>query len=152
MLNFANRFGDAGAASSNSGAPAAGQTGTRRDLPKASVWVNLGAIVTVLVQVEGSEETREEQRFIPIPVGIPLDTMEPITINTRNVEYGQFQSARNDVLAQLKAAGENLKPGEEKIICFDGNTGLAVQMRRVNDAAQVPAADESNPFAVKLAL
>jgi hypothetical protein len=78
--------------------------------------------------------------------------MEPLAITSRNTEFAQFQAARNNLLDQLKAAAANLNPGEEKIISIDGNTGLAVQMRRVNDPAETPAVDESNAFVAKLNL
>lgn len=145
MLDFNNRFGG-----SSSTAPAAGATGTRRDLPKANIWLNIGYIVGV--QVTDAEGTRDEDRFVSLPVGIPLDTMEPITINSRNEDFAKFQSARNDLLDQLKAAGEKLAPGEERIVSLCSTTGLAVQMRRVNDPVAAPAADESNGYAVKLGL
>lgn len=136
MLNFA---------SLNSPAPQSGTTTRREDLPKANAWLNLGYEVEVLVRdAEGKEAT--ETRFVSIPVGIPLDTMDPINITTRNTEFAQLQAAQNDLLQQLKdlAAGRN--PGDALIV------PLQVQLRRVNGPAQVPAADASNPFAGKLDL
>ncbi len=116
---------------------------SRSDLPKATSWLNFGYTVEI---ADG------ETRFVSLPVGIPLDTMEPLTINSRNTEFAQFQAARNDVLTQIKEVAASMKPGEERIICVDASSGLAVQLRRVNDAAPVPAADASNPYAVKLAI
>jgi hypothetical protein len=139
MLDF-NRGGQ-------SAAPAAGQS--RQDLPKATAWLNIGYIVTIAAATASDPEATED-RFVSLPVGIPLDTMEPLTINSRNTEFAQFQSARNGLLDQLKTKAASMKPGEECILALDGNTGLAVQLRRVNDAAPVPAADASNPFAATI--
>lgn len=130
-------------------APVAGaSTGSKRDLPKANGWLNFGYTVVIA----GAAEGETEERFVSLPVGIPVDTMEPLAINSRNQQYAQFQSARNDLLAQLKAALATMQPGEEKIVALDPQTGLSVQLRRVNDPAAVPAADASNPFAIKLGL
>jgi hypothetical protein len=120
-------------------APAA--VASKADLPKATAWLNVG----YTVQVTLSDGTVED-RFVSIPVGIPLDTMEPIKITSRNVEYAQFQAAQNDLLEQLKAHAAKAAPGDAMII------PLEIQLRRVNGPATVPAADETNPFAAKLTL
>lgn len=137
-LDFANRFAPAGTSAASS------STGTRRDLPKAKAWLNIG--YTVPVRVQDGEEVREETRFVSLPVGIPLDTMDEIQITSRNTEFAQFQAARNGLLSELKAAAEALQPGEERII------NLQIQLRHVNDAVTAPAADETNPFVAKLDL
>jgi hypothetical protein len=66
--------------------------------------------------------------------------MDPITINSRNEKFGQFQAARNNLLEQLQTAAANLKPGEETLVT------LEIQLRRVNDAPAAPATDATNPF------
>ncbi len=128
----------------SSTAPQSGAS--RSDLPKATSWLNFGYTVEI-----GSGKDADT-RFVSLPVGIPLDTMEPLAITSRNSEFAQFQAARNDVLSQIKSVADSMKPGEERIICVDATSGLAVQLRRVNDAVVAPAADASNPYAVKLAL
>lgn len=144
MLDF-NRS----APQANTNASTSSAAGTSRaDLPKANGWLNFGYTVEIGADAEGNEETR----FVSLPVGIPLDTMEPLTINSRNQEFAQFQAARNDLLDQLKIVLGTMAPGEERILCVDGTTGLSVQLRRINDPAAVPAADASNKFAIKLAI
>lgn len=112
------------------------QTNTsRKDLPKADVWINIG--------VATGDETYP---FISLPMGIPLDTMEPLAVRG-NDDFRQFTSARNDLLAQLQEAAAGLEPGTDMIIETEG--GLAIQVRRV--AAEVAEAPiEENRFAVNL--
>jgi hypothetical protein len=110
----------------------------------ATIWMNIGYLVET-----GNEE--QPTMFVSLPTGIAIDTMKPIEIKSRNQQFAAFQSARNDLLEQVKAAGAELKPGEERIIGGE-NGSLAIQLRHVNDPVVAPAADETNPFAKKLTL
>ena len=121
-----------------SGAADASSTSSKRDLPKATTWLNVGYSVG-----EG-----DDAKFVSLPIGIALDTQEPLAI-PRSPEFAQFRAAQNDLLAQLQAEAAKLAPGEETVIGV-GN-GLSIQLRRVNDAPTTPATDESNPFARKFA-
>ena len=90
------------------------------------------------------ENTGEiESRFISLPTGIPLDTQEKLTINSRNQMFSAFQGARKDLLDQIMDVAKMLAPGEEKIIGEAG--GLQFQVRRVNGEAPV-AKLSGNPF------
>ena len=89
-----------------------------------------------------------EQRFVSLPVGIPLDTMEPLPTNSRNADFAAFQAARNNLHDQFMAVAAKLQPGEEKIIGL-GDSGLALQIRRVNEEA-APIAAGNNPFVAAL--
>jgi hypothetical protein len=113
----------------------------RADLPKAQTWLNVG--------YEVGEPGTEEYRFVSPPMGIPLDTMKPIEIKTRDPKYGAFQSAQNDLLAQLQGEAAKLAPGESVVI-RNPDSPICIQLRRVNDPVAAPAADESNPYAMKL--
>jgi hypothetical protein len=147
MLSFAT-LGQQG---NSTVAGAAAPSTSKRDLPQANIWLNFGYTVMLTSRdAEGNEAT--EERFVAIPVGIPLDTMEPIQIKTRSAEFAQFQAAQNDLLAQLKELGTQLQPGEARIVALDPNTGLSVQMRRINGPVEAPAADANNPFVAKLNL
>lgn len=107
--------------------------------PTAQIWLNLG----YEVEVETSEG--KETRFVNLPMGLPLDTMEEVKTNSTNEVFAALQSAKNDLLKQLLAAAADLKPGGERIV------NLQIQMRRINEAA--PTIDPSvNPFLRKLAL
>jgi hypothetical protein len=113
----------------------------RADLPKAQVWMNVGYSQEVSTgEKDDKGKDIMETIFIALPLGLPVDTMEPININTRNQSYGQLQAARNDLLSQLQDAAAKLAPGEETSV------KLEIQLRRVSDPAVVPAADETNPF------
>ena len=130
-LNFEHTFGKPQATNSS-----------KDDRPKAQFWLNIGYPVTV------KTEAGEEQRFVSLPTGIPLDTMEALATNSRNAEFAAFQAARNNLHDQFMAVASQLQPGEEKIIGL-GDSGLALQIRRVNEeAAPIPAGN--NPFVAAL--
>ena len=119
----------------------AAATGTAR--PKAQIWMNLG----YEIQVPTSDGTMET-RFINLPMGLPLDTMEEVATTSSNEVFAAMQIAKNDLLKQLLAAAADLPAGGERIV------NLQVQMRRVNDAAaNVSLSDPAvNPFLRKIAL
>ena len=105
--------------------------------PQAKVWANIGYEVAVT-----NNEGNEENRFVSLPVNLPIDTMEPVVIRGQNVDYNNFQSARNDLLSALIDAANQLQPGEGKII------NLKVQLFKRNEAIEPTKADE-NPFGLK---
>lgn len=106
--------------------------------PKAQFWLNVG-------YDSGVEDEEGKTRFVSLPTGIPLDTQEKLPTNSRNGEFRAFQSARNDLLAQILDVAKSLAPGEEKIL------NLSLQLRRVNEEAEAIAPDE-NQFVRKLDL
>ena len=110
---------------------------------KAQIWLNLGYEIEVPTS-DGTMETR----FINLPMGQPLDTMEEVATTSSNEVFAAMQIAKNDLLKQLLAAAADLPAGGERIV------NLQVQMRRVNDAsANATLADPSvNPFLRKIAL
>ena len=134
MINFNRPFGSntnnggnaAGGASSAGNAPAA--------RPKATMWLNVGYSTTVLV------DGVPEERFVNLPLGMPVDTMELLPVNSRNQEFAQFRMAQNDLLNQIVEFGKTLAPGEAKTL------NLELQLRRVNDDV-APVATGENPFA-----
>jgi hypothetical protein len=111
--------------------------------PKAQIWLNLGYEVQVPAD-DGTMETR----FINLPMGLPLDTMEEVPTTSTNEVFAAMQIAKNDLLKQLLAAAADLPSGGERIV------NLQVQMRRVNDsAANVSLNDPTvNPFLRKITL
>ncbi|QLF80709.1 hypothetical protein SP5M_0004 [Escherichia phage vB_EcoP_SP5M] len=113
----------------------AAATTAKTDKPKAQFWLNIGYVAN-----EGSEE----EKFISLPTGIPLDTQEPLPTNSSNADFRAMRCAQNDLLEQLIEYAQNLEPGEEGII------NLQVQLRRVKaEAADIPA--DENKYARKLA-
>ena len=111
---------------------AASGTSNRRtqaqDRPSAKLWLNVG------YDANG--------RFVNLPVGIPVDTMELLPIRGQNEEWAQFQSARNQLLKAIQEAGDNLEPGAEVEV------KLTVKLRKVNEEVEVKA--EDNAFAADL--
>ena len=130
-LNFEHTFGKPQATNSS-----------KDDRPKAQFWLNIGYPVTV------KTESGEEQRFVSLPTGIPLDTQEALPTNSRNAEFAAFQAARNNLHDQFMAVAAKLQPGEDKIIGL-GDSGLAIQIRRVNEES-APVSTEHNPFIAPL--
>ncbi|WWC81864.1 hypothetical protein [Burkholderia phage vB_BpP_HN04] len=114
----------------------------KQELKKSQFWINIG------YQAEIQTEEGTELRFISLPNGMALDDMEPVKVSGNNEVWLYQQSARNDLLAQLKAKAESLKPGEEVLI---GEGPIVIQLRRVSDEAkEIKAA--ANPLARNLGL
>ena len=130
-LNFTKVFGKAAA-------PVAAGT-AQDDRPKAQYWLNIG------YQADGVIEGEDTPRFISLPVGIPLDTMETLPTNSRNQVYAMQQAARNDLMAQLIDHAQGLEPGQSTIV------NLQIELRRVNEDAG-PVDASHSPFARKLSL
>ena len=131
MINFNRPFGS----NTNNGGNVAGAAGTAPAAkPKAMLWLNAGYTTTVVV------DGVQEERFVNLPMGMPVDTMELLPTNSRNQEFAQFRMAQNDLLNQIMELGKTMAPGEAKTI------NLELQLRRVNeDVAPVPNGE--NPFA-----
>lgn len=98
------------------------------DRPAAKLWLNVG------YEANG--------RFVNLPVGIPVDTMEELPIRGQNEEWAAFQTARNQLLRAIQQAGDNLEPGAEITV------NLMVKLRKVNE--QVSIDNEDNAFATDL--
>ena len=129
-INFNRPFGSntANAAGTLNAAPATPAK------PKATIWLNAGYTTTVVV------DGVQEERFVNLPMGMPVDTMELLPTNSRNQEFAQFRMAQNDLLNQIMELGKSMAPGEAKTI------NLELQLRRVNDDV-APVASGNNPFA-----
>lgn len=113
---------------------AAATSTAKTDKPKAQFWLNIGYVAN-----EGSDD----EKFISLPTGIPLDTQEPLPTNSSNADFRAMRCAQNDLLEQLIEYAQNLEPGEEGII------NLQVQLRRVKAQEEAIPSDE-NKYARKL--
>ena len=131
-IDFNRTFG-----AGNNGAAASTAT-TNGDKPKAKFWLNIGYVAA------GAGDDGED-RFVSLPVGIPLDTMEHVATNSRSDSYREFQSARNDLLDQITAVAAGLAPGQ------DTELNLTIQLRRVSEE-QAPVDSSANRFARELNL
>lgn len=109
------------------------------DRPKAELWMNIG----YSTEIENEETGKVEHRFVSLPRGIPLDTMEKVQTDSSNQLLAAFQGARNDLLEQIMDAAKLLEPGEERIIGEAG--GLQLQIRRVTGKVRA-VRPSGNPF------
>lgn len=132
MLDFEKTFG----------ASSANTASAKDELPKALVWMNIG----YTVEVTNSDGSKEE-KFISLPVGIPVDTQEALPITSRSEDYNLFQDARNKLLAAVQKKASELTPGEQFMI-----ENLEIQLRRVADPVTAPDASVANPYALDVAI
>lgn len=114
-------------------------SGKADDRPKAQLWLNIGYESDVI------DEDTGKPRFVSTPQGIPLDTQELLSVNSRNREFAAFQAARNNLLEQILEAGKSLGPGEDCIL------NLSIQLRRIN-GDQPEISTSENQFVRKLDL
>ena len=129
-IDFNRSFGAKPAASASKGN---GNT----DRPKSRFWLNVG-------YSSGVKGEDGMERFVSLPSGIPLDGhQERLSTNTRNTDYAAFQAARNELLDEILVVAEKLEPGEEKLL------NLQIQLRRVNDEAEVIPAAQNQFLASK---
>ena len=119
------------AQSSNQSRSTSRRNGPRLDangqpLPESKLWLNLGYT--------------KNDKFISLPLGLAIDTMEPQVARGQNVEFNKQVAAQNGLLKALQDAGFKLEPGETQTIV------LECQLRRVNEKMEI--ADEDNEFAI----
>lgn len=104
-----------------------------QDRPAAKLWINLGYATT---------NSKGEDRFVSMPVGLPIDTMEPLKVSGQE-DWAKFRSAQNELLKMVQEAGAKLAPGEHV------DLNLTIQLRHVNDAVVVNP--EENEYSMNFA-
>ena len=97
---------------------------------KSQLWINVG----YSIEVEG------ESVFVSVPMGIPVDSIKELPVNTRNAEYNLLNQARNQLLAEILAGSEDLEAGESHVL------ELEVQLRRIDKEVDPLPAGSTNPF------
>lgn len=97
---------------------------------KSQLWVNVGYSI----------EVNGESVFVSIPMGIPVDSVKELPTNTRNSEFNLLNQARNQLLADIVAASEDLEAGESHVL------ELEVQLRRIDKEVDPLPANGNNPF------
>lgn len=128
MIDFAKKIADRNAA--------AGTASASNEQPKAQLWLNVGYYVNA-----PTTENPEAQKFISLPMGIPLDTMTPAKITGSNKDFIAMRSAQNELLQLLTEAGFKLPEGGDELV------NLQIQIRRVN-AAPTAADSDTNPYSI----
>ena len=97
---------------------------------KSQLWINVG----YSIEVEG------ESVFVSIPMGIPVDSVKELPTNTRNTEFNMLNQARNQLLADITSAAEDLEAGESHVL------ELEVQLRRIDKEPDPLPTGSTNPF------
>jgi hypothetical protein len=131
-------------------APQAGQRRGKQDddWVKAEYWLNLGYPVVTQVTVDG--EVVDQERFVSMPKGIPLDNGNDLETGNSDGVFAQLQAARNDLRKDFLALAMELQPGESKML--DGDfMGLKLQIRRAKGEV-APIQSTENPMRRSLAL
>ena len=90
---------------------------------QSDIFVNVG----VEIEING------EMKLLSLPFGLPLDTMNPLTIRGQNEEWNQEATVRNELLQALVKMGQGLEPGEGVI-----QSGLKVQIYRRKEQTETP--------------
>ena len=111
-------------------APKASTATVVEDKPKSQLWVNVG----YSIEVDGVNV------FVSIPMGIPVDSIKELPTNTRNAEFNMLNQARNQLLADIASAAEDLESGESHVL------ELEVQLRRIDKEPDPLPTGSTNPF------
>lgn len=125
-------------------------TPARQERVKAEYWLNVGYVVSVQI-VDASGVTTNENRFVSLPVGIPLDTMTLLPTDSQNESFRAFQAARNGLHETLMGVAKTMQPGAERFIGDSSPGNLCIQLRRVA-APATPIQSAANPFITALKL
>lgn len=111
-------------------APKASTATVVEEKVKSQLWVNVGYSI----------EVNGEQVFVSIPMGIPVDSVKELPTNTRNTDFNLLNQARNQLLADIASAAEDLESGESHVL------ELEVQLRRIDKEVDPLPAGSNNPF------
>ena len=118
------------------------QSGTTQKREDAKIWLNFGYIKSFK-----NEQGEADQVFVTIARGIPADQIEPFDLGKiRNANMATLRRDQNRFLAAIMAEADKLEPGQSKIIAFDNDRNLGVELRRVGDAAAPHEEDDNAPL------
>ena len=139
MGNLFNKAGEA---------PVAGKTVTtdKEGRPQSQTWLNIGVEVDIpnpnfdVNKAVSDSNPETVKSFVGMPVGIPLETTEPVVAKGQNQNWLNTVQLKNLILSQLQGAAAELAPGEGVVI-----EGLQMQIFRRNVAAAAPA-EGTNPL------
>lgn len=67
------------------------------------------------------------QEFISIPLGIALETQQPMVSKSKSVSWNRKVELKNWILDSLQKEADKLTPGETEMV-----TGLSIQLLRRN--------------------
>ena len=98
-------------------------------LPQAKLWLNVGYMAG--------------DRFISLPLGTPIDTMQPRELRGSSQDFLKLVTAQNKLLEGLQGMIETLNPGDEIDL-----PNLIVKIRRTQGEVAV---EGENNYEVDLA-
>lgn len=104
-----------------------GNANGKEKKPAPKVWLNPGIETT---------DREGNPIHIGLPIGIGVDTMDPVKVRGRNEDFRALQTQKNELLEAIQAMGEQLSPGEEKTI------NLVCKIRRVDEAPEAVDTDD----------
>lgn len=122
MPSFANRFGAQRQQEQN------GNGNGQQQQPRkpSEFWINVGLPTGV---------SDDKFSFLSLPLGIPLDTMNPVELRGNNQEFLEFRAAQNHLLEQVHAEAKKLGAG------MSIELPLMVQLRRISGDPVVPTSN-----------
>ena len=91
----------------------------KADQPKTQIWLNVGYKTA-------------DGKFVNLPIGIPIDTMNKLQIRGSNEDWNKLSQARNKMLEQMQKHGSSMAAGAEEIV-----NGLIIKIKRVAAEADV---------------
>lgn len=98
------------------------------DRPKSKLWLNIGY--------------DKNGKFINLPLGMPIDTMEAAEVRGQNEDFIKQRTAQNELLKALQQLGSSFEPGQEQVI------NLTIKLRRVNE--EIDVSKTENEYSVDL--
>ena len=114
--------------------------------PQSQTWLNIGVEVDIpnpefdATKAVSDKNPETVKSFVSMPVGIPLETTEPMVAKGQNKNWLNTVQLKNLILSQLQEASASLDAGQGVVI-----EGLQMQIFRRNTAAAEPA-DGTNPL------
>lgn len=74
--------------------------------PVAQFWINVG----IEIEISGTPT------FVSLPLGIPLDNLEPVRVPNSDSDYKDLCLVKNHLLALLKSKASELQPGDSELL------------------------------------
>lgn len=88
-------------------------------------WLNVG----ITCHVNG------EDKFVSLPLGIPLDSMEPKRYSGSNESYAEFVSAQNELIEAIKSLFQEIPQGTSKRL---NSRQFTLELRHAEEASTTP--------------
>ena len=88
----------------------------------AQTYANIGLWMDV-----NQDDGSVEKEFISMPLGIALDTQQPMTSKSKSASWNHKVEIKNWILNTLQKDADKLSPGETEMV-----TGLCIQLLRRN--------------------